>query len=385
MTRKNLSIGLFISTFFLQGCTAELTSQSISATSSSVQNEDIAPQPIIIDSERIPSQERQTIKNEDSEMVSSNPNQQQENSSKKPKIDTTPVKKPVVVKTPPKNKDVAPNPEVTKPEKKETPKEQADTTDPKNTINPIVSEVERLTRGEYVLNSEQNRQIRRAQDPQEVADLLEHRVLGFRLLGAHLMHIPLNSFTVVDAMPGINLGFATKGYGHDPTKVAMSLDAFLYKLGSLNAFNLGKKIGSGRLNSDDFDFQTIKAKSFTELSADVQENPIVAEVNRLTRGEFKFTNEKIKEIGRAKDPSKVADYLEERVYSYRKLCAHLLKVDISNITPSMSVEASNLSSATRGYGDDPTKVALSLESLLSNLKTTKSFQIGYAIGSGEWR
>ncbi len=91
-------------------------------------------------------------------------------------------------------------------------------------------------------------------------------------------------------------------------------------------------------------------------------NPIIREALRLTGGSYELTSTQRKQVDRATDPPKVADHLEERVLSWRRLGAYKLNIELRDFSPTDALKALNFSSTQKGWGDDPSKIVMTLES-----------------------
>ena len=114
-----------------------------------------------------------------------------------------------------------------------------------------------------------------------------------------------------------------------------------------------------------------------ELSPALKANPIVKEIQRMTQGKYVISAKQLNSIEKAKEPQKVADWLEARVTDFRSDIVSALKINIRYVTiydvlPTMQFEV-----AIKGYASNDKF------NLLKKMSIEKIFEIGQRVGQAK--
>lgn len=104
---------------------------------------------------------------------------------------------------------------------------------------PVVAEILRLTNGTYRFSSQELREVNMAEDPQQVADWLEERVISYQQRGAEALGVSPLHLSPRFLLPSMWLGSAVKSYGPISTK------GYLTSLGPRKSFEVGYHKGRG--------------------------------------------------------------------------------------------------------------------------------------------
>ncbi len=238
--------------------------------------------------------------------------------------------------------------------------------------NPIVAKLYRLSGGTYEIPVRQMREIERAEEPAKVAQLLEQRILSFRQRGAEALNIDIRHIGLFDVLPAINMQFASSGYGN------INPASYLQQLGYLKSYEIGKRVGLEHKTRETNEWLQFNHPSQPGRIPAPEDNPIVVEINRITKGEYVLSHQQTRQVQRASEPHKVADWLEQRILSYRQRGSEALEIDIRFLPTLYVLGAVNLEFPANGYGQ------ISKQSYLHSLGGMKSFEIGYRKGLGDW-